>query len=249
MCQVARARSSAACRPLCFNPRPLRTGWEAGAGRIIFSTDHGGHPVNHSIARTGLAVAALAVAGLAGCGGDDDKTTTGATASPTQATATATATATETTGTTAAGTTTSQQKEAVVPGKQETLKSGDIGLNVKVLKVVDPVEASVDRAQPGKKLVGVFVEGRTDGTVEPTKTSSLTSLETTDGKVSGIRIIADGDCGGGFSANELLLVTDKAVTGCIGFEIPKKATPKSITIVLTSKDGTEQATWDLPKAE
>jgi hypothetical protein len=236
---------------LCFNPRPSCTGWEAGAGRIIFSTDHGGHPVNHPIARTGLAGAALAVAGLAGCGGDGDKRTTAATASPNQTTATATATATATTGngTTPGTTTTSQQKEAVVPGKQETLKSGDIGLNVKVLKVVDPVDASVDRAQPGKKLVGVFVEGKTDGTVEPTKTSSLTSLETTDGKVSGIRIIADGDCGGGFSANELLLATEKAVTGCIGFEIPKNATPKSITIVLTSKDGTEQATWDLPKAQ
>ena len=78
----------------------------------------------------------------------------------------------------------------------------------------------------------MFVEGKTDGVVEPTKTSSLTSLQTTDGKVSGIRIIADGDCGGGFSANELLLANEKPVTGCIGFEIPKNATPESITIVL-----------------
>ena len=140
--------------------------------------------MNHSIARTGLAVAALAVAGLAGCGGDDDKTTTGATAAPDpgdrHGDGHGDATTTDTTPTT----TTAEQREAVVPGKEETLKSGDIGLNVKVLKVVDPVAASVDRAQPGKKLVGVFVEGKTDGVVEPTKTSSLTSLQTTDGKVS-----------------------------------------------------------------
>ena len=74
-------------------------------------------------------------------------------------------------------------------------------------------------------------------------------LTETDGKVTGIRIIADGDCGGGFSANELLLASGKKVTGCIGFEIPKKATPESITIVLTSADGTQQATWKLPKAQ
>ena len=40
-------------------------------------------------------------------------------------------------------------------------------------------------------------------------------------------VIADGDCAGGFSANDLLL-SNKKTTGCIGFEIPKTATPKML---------------------
>ena len=207
--------------------------------------------MNHPTARTALAVATLALAGIAGCGDDNNADTTSSSATNATATATATAEATgTTTQTTSPATSTGPvQREAVVPGKQATLKSGDIGMNVKVLKVVDPVAAAVDRAQKGKKLVGIFVEGQTDGVVEPTKTSSLTSLETTDGKITGIRIIGDGDCAGGFSANEILLANKKPVTGCIGFEIPKSATPKAITIVLTSAKGTQQATADLPGAK
>ena len=203
--------------------------------------------MNHPIARTALAAVALALAGLAGCGDGDEKTaTTGAAA---QATATATATQTET-QTAASGSATSTvpegQKEAAVDGDDTKLKSGDIGLDIKVTKVADPVVAYVDRAQPGNKLVAVFVEGKPTGTIEPTRTSGITTLETTDGKVAGIRIIADGDCGGGFSINDLLLA-EKRIKGCIGFEIPKKATPKAITITLATPKGSQQATWELPK--
>lgn len=204
--------------------------------------------MNHLIARSAIATLTAAAVGLAGCGGDDDNKTTGSAAQGDQVTATATATATQT----ATQTTPDEpvQREAVVPGEQATLETGNVaGLKVKVDKVVDPVLAAVDRAQPGKKLVGVFVTGQATKAVERTRTSALTSLETTDGKVSGIRVIADGDCAGGFSADELLSALDKPVTGCIGFEIPKKATPKSITIVLASPKGTQQATWDLPKAK
>ena len=208
--------------------------------------------MKHPISRTALAVAGLALAGIAGCGDDNKAEPTNgggqaAASAPAPATATATATATQTTPT--ATSTAPLQREAVVPGKEATLKSGDIGLNVKVLKVVDPVAAAVARAQEGKTPVGVFVTGKADGVGEPTKTSSTTTLKTNDGTITGIRIIADGDCGGGFSANELLLASKKPVTGCIGFEIPKSATPEAITIVLTSAKGTEQATWELPKAQ
>ena len=91
--------------------------------------------------------------------------------------------------------------------------------------------------------------GQTKGTVEPTSTISGTTMTTDDGTIYGIRVIADGDCAGGFSTNDLLLATKKPVTGCIGFEIPKKATPKSITIVLIGPKGTQKATWQLPKAK
>jgi len=202
--------------------------------------------VNHQFARAAMITTALAALGIAGCGGSNKDETATATATQAQATATATETATATQTTT---TRTSDQKVAIVPGKQETLQTGDIGLSVKVDKVVDPVDAQVDRAQPGNKLVGVFVTGQTKGTIEPTRTSSGTTLQTSDGKVTGIRVIADGDCAGGFSANELLLATKKPVTGCIGFEIPKNATPESITILLIGAKGTQKATWKLPKAK
>lgn len=202
--------------------------------------------MNHQFARAAI-IMTLAALGFAGCGGDDDVATTTATATAGQPQATDTATATQTQATATPDSTTPVQREAVVPDKEATLQTGDIGMKVKVLKVVDPVAASVDRAQKGNKLVGVFVRGKTDGVVEATRTSSGTTLETTDGKITGIRVIADGDCAGGFSANELLLATKKPVTGCIGFEIPKNATPKSITIELVGPAGAKQATWTLPK--
>ena len=202
--------------------------------------------MTHHFARAAIIATALAGVALAGCGGSDNKTTATATAVQTQATATATATQTATQTT---QTRTSDQKVAIVPGKQETLQTGDIGLSVKVDKVVDPVDAQVDRAQPGNKLVGVFVTGQTKGVIEPTRTTSGTTLQTSDGRVTGIRVIADGDCAGGFSANELLTAVKKPVTGCIGFEIPKKATPESITILLIGPKGTQKATWKLPKAQ
>ena len=202
--------------------------------------------MTHHFARAAIIATALAGVALAGCGGSDNKTTATATAVQTQATATATATQTATQTT---QTRTSDQKVAIVPGKQETLQTGDIGLSVKVDKVVDPVDAQVDRAQPGNKLVGVFVTGQTKGVIEPTRTTSGTTLQTSDGRVTGIRVIADGDCAGGFSANELLTAVKKPVTGCIGFEIPKKATPESITILLIGPKGTQKATWKLPKAK
>ena len=204
--------------------------------------------MTHQFARAALITTALAAVGLAGCGGSDNNDST-ATATATQATATATATATQTATQTAPAVKTTPQREAVVPGEKETLKSGGIGLNIKVDKVVDPINAQVDQAQPGRKLVGIFVTGQTTGTVEPTKTVSGTTMTTDDGTIYGIRIIADGDCAGGFSTNDLLLATKKPVTGCIGFEIPKKATPKQLTITLIGAKGTQKATWNLPKAK
>ena len=202
--------------------------------------------MTHHLARAAIMATAVAAVALAGCGGSDNKTTATATAVQTQATATATATQTATQTT---QTRTSDQKVAIVPGKQETLQTGDIGLSVKVDKVVDPVDAQVDRAQPGTKLVGVFVTGQTKGVIEPTRTTSGTTLQTSDGRVTGIRVFADVDCAGGFSANELLTAVKKPVTGCIGFEIPKKATPESITILLSGPKGVQKASWNLPKAK
>ncbi len=208
--------------------------------------------MNQHFARAAVVAAALVAVGAVGCGGDsgDDATATAtATATQTQATATATQTATQTTDDTTTAPVKADQREAKVPEKQETLQSGDINLKVKVDKVVDPVAASVDRAQPGRKLVGVFVTGQTKGVIEATRTVSGTTMKTTDGTIYGIRVIADGDCAGGFSANELLTATKKPVTGCIGFEIAKKATPKEITIVLIGPNGQQEATWQLPKAK
>jgi hypothetical protein len=236
---------------LCFNPRPQRAEYGRPARGFHFSTETTEDTVKHHLARGAALLMAAAAIGIAGCG-DDDKDGTAATATQTQATATATATATDTATDTTATTTTrpAGQREAVVPGEKAELRTGDeIGLSVKVDRVYDPVAAAVDRAQPGNKLIGIVLTGQSKSAIEPTRTTAYTSLKTTDGTIKGTRIIADGDCGGGFTAAELLLAVDKPETGCIGFEIPKNATPESLTIVLTSPDGTEQATWKLPKAK
>jgi hypothetical protein len=213
--------------------------------------------VTHPFARTALVTLALAGAGIAGCGGDDTASDTTTAAAGGQATATATAT--ETATATAPATTTDAatptelareagQKEAAVAGDEQTLKLGDDGFTLKVTKVLDPAVAFVDQAQKGNKFVGVFVEGKAAGAIEATRTTAITTLETSNGKVSGVRIIADGDCGGGFQAGDLLQATEKTAKGCIGFEVPRKATPKAITIQLVGEGGTKQATWKLPKA-
>jgi len=213
------------------------------------STETTEDTVKHQLAHSAALAMAVAAIGIAGCGDDDNKDGSAATATQTQATATATATQTET-AQTQTQTQPSGQREAVVPGDKAKLETGDdIGLTVKVDRVYDPVAAAVDHAQPGNKLIGVVVTGQSKSEIEPTRTTAYTALKTTDGTVKGVRIISDGDCGGGFTAAELLLAVDKPETGCIGFEIPKNATPESITIVLTSPEGTEQATWKLPKAK
>lgn len=214
-----------------------------------FGTETTEDTVKHHFARSAALLSAAAAIAVAGCG-DDDKDGSAATATQTQATATATATQTETATTqTRTQPRPAGQREAVVPGEQAKLEAGDdIGLTVKVERVYDPVATAVDRAQPGNKLVGVVVTGQSKAAVEPTRTTAYTSLETTAGTIKGTRVIADGDCAGSFTAAALLGAVDKPKTGCIGFEIPRKATPKSLTIVLTSPEGTKQATWKLPQA-
>lgn len=215
-----------------------------------FSTETTEDTVKHHLARGAALVMAAAAVAIAGCGDDDNKDGTAATTAQTQATATATATTTTTATTPTTTTKPAGQREAAVPGEQAELETGDeIGMTVKVDRVYDPVAAAVDRAQPGNKLIGVVVTGQSKSAIEPTRTTAYTSLKTSKGTVNGTRVIADGDCAGGFTAASLLLSVDKPTTGCIGFEIPKKATPESITIVLTSPEGTKQATWKLPKAK
>ncbi len=85
--------------------------------------------------------------------------------------------------------------------------------------------------------------------IEPTRTASFTTLQTSDGKVTGIRIIADGDCGGGFSVGDLLQAVGKPISGCIGFEIPKKATPESITVTISSTTEQGLGVRDLEAAQ
>ena len=59
-----------------------------------------------------------------------------------------------------------------------------------------------------------------------------------------------GECEGAFFPAGFVLKTKKTRTGCIGFDIPKSATPKQIVLgvrsTVTGKQDT--GTWALPKA-
>jgi hypothetical protein len=211
--------------------------------------------VNHHLPlRAGIAVlAGLALAtGAAACGSDDNS---GSTATAGQATQTATQTVTQAGGDDTngqSGSTTTQtnpQKEAVVNGSTESLKSGPLTLSVKVDKVADPLQAHIDTAQDGNKLVGVFLTGKTSGKFEPIKTATTAVLKTDKGNQGIVRVIADGDCSGAFFPGGLL--DEKSdQSGCVGFEIPKNATPQAITIAL-KYEGSKAAegTWQLPQAK
>ena len=224
----------------------------------------GGSEVKHRPIRRSItpSLAALAAVGLlAGCGGSSSGEQAAATATPTtpaqQASTAATTTATATGTTTGSGetptqTTTdpkSQQREIPVSAAARTLKAGGLKVTLKVHKLVDPVVTSVDTPQKGNRFVGVFMDTDVSGKFEPTRVRADATLKTTDGAVSNVRIIADGDCSGGFYPAALVVTTKKTVTGCIGFEVPKKATPESITIGVTNKGKGQQATWTLPASK
>lgn len=210
--------------------------------------------VNHRLPlRRAMIPSLLALAlttGLAACGSSSKNDTT---ATTTQATATATVTqpgqATTTDSGQATQPQTTEQKVVPVNGSDNTLTSGGATMTVKVDQLIDPVKTVIDKAQKGNKLVGVVVSGTTTGKFEPTRTQATAVLNTTDGGTSAVRIIADGDCAGGFFPAGILNAAKKPATGCIGFEVPKSAKPDSITISLaTDGKGGKQATWKLPAA-
>lgn len=186
----------------------------------------------------GWTIATLIALVPAGCGGSDDEsadTTTGA-----QQTTTAQTTTPATTK--PGGTTQPTSKpsgQGVVPQRSgdQTLEAGGLELKVKVTKVADPVKAFVDEPLAGKKFVGVFVDTQLNRKPQAGDRASA-SLETTSGTIDAVRIIADGDCGGSFLTTGILETT-RPEQGCLGFEVPKAAAPKSITIRLgvTDTDG------------
>lgn len=186
---------------------------------------------------------------VAACGSGNDNSTPTTNAPQTQ---TATQTVTQTAGTQPGGATTTTnrgQKEAVVNGKTQTLTSGPLTLSVKVDKLIDPLKTFIDVPQKGNKLVGVFLTGKTSGKFQPVDTAATALLKTDKGNASVVRVISDGDCSGAFFPGGILDErTDQS--GCVGFEIPKNATPRAITIgIQTRGDKPAEGTWDLPKAQ
>lgn len=203
-----------------------------------------------SLLRVSPLLAALVLT-AAGCGSSSDSNTSSTGA---QQTATATVTQsqggarTDTTNTVVAPGVGAGEKAVPVNGGFKTISSGGVSLTLAVKQLVDPVKPVVDTAQSGNRLVGVIVTGSSTGKYEPSKTSAGVVLNTTDGKTTAVRIIADGTCAGSFFPGAVL-GSAKKTTGCIGFELPKNAKPDSITVSLsTLGKGGEEATWKLPAA-
>lgn len=211
--------------------------------------------MNHQLPlRAGLAVlAGLALAtGAAACGSDENSGSTTATAGQATQTATQTVTQAGDGGGGPASTetnTTTAQKEAVVNGETESLKSGPLTLSVKVDKLADPLKTFIDTPRDGNKLVGVFLTGKTEGKFEPIKTAVTAVLKTDKGNQGIVRVISDGDCSGGFFPGGLLdEKTDQS--GCVGFEVPTNATPQAITIAIKYLGNkADEGTWQLPEAK
>lgn len=208
--------------------------------------------MNHHLSpRKGIALLtglALATA-FAACGSGDGSSTSVA---ADRATQTATQTVTQAGGDGQSGATTTTpanggQKEAVVSGDTKSLTSGPLTLSVKVDKVADPLKTFIDVPRKGNKLVGVFLTGKTKGKFEPTRTTATAVLKTDQGNAGVVRVIADGNCSGAFFPGGLLDESSDQ-SGCVGFEIPKSATPQAITIAIAYEGSQpDSGTWALPK--
>ncbi len=205
--------------------------------------------------RTMLVATLLAASTLAACGGGDKPSTQPAT--NTQATTPGTTTHTTTTGpgTTPAKTTTGPSKPPAkvtkVTDPPRSLEAGGLKVEITVDKVVDPITADVDEPQEGGRFVGVFLKTLARGTYEPAKVIAVASLTTTDGKHYLVRVISGGECEGSFFPGAFVLQSKKARVGCIGFDIPKTAQPKQISLGVRSVTSgkSDTAVWSLEGAK
>lgn len=218
-----------------------------------------------------IAAALLAGLTLTACGGDDDEkaSTAGAQATSTDIETTEVPTAegsdsdapdsggSDTGGSTSGGSSTTpapadpNAKVVPIDAKPSTLEAGGLKVKIRVDRVVDPVKPEVDEAQPGNRLLGVYVESQASGNYEPAKVVTIATLTTKDGKAYPVRVMSGGECEGSFFPAGLLVKSKKVRSGCIGFEIPEDAEPKEINLGVrsTTTGKGEAGRWMLPQAE
>lgn len=191
-----------------------------------------------------VATAALVTGGCGSSGGSGttaklpaaQATTNAGTTHPTTTTAPTTTIPPTTRAKTATTTPTApqyQQPVAAVSAPTQTLKAGPLTSSLAVTRIADPLKAFVDTPQKGNKLVGIFVRGETQGPADPADTANAT-LVVTNGESYPLRLIADGDCGGGSYIPSGWLSAKKPTTGCLGFEIPKGSKPKQLDVSLSA---------------
>jgi hypothetical protein len=200
---------------------------------------------------TMLCAALAATLTLAACGGDDDKDPTSAATVATQTgTAPATTNAEPGTTTTTPRATQPEDKAKVIPldAPERALSAGGLKVKVDVDHFVDPLQPDVDEAQPGNRLVGVYLKTQASGKYEPSKVTAIAGLTTKDGALYPVRIIAGGNCEGAYFPGAFVLKSKKPREGCVGFEIPKTAEPKEIFLGVksTTSGKGEQGKWELP---
>jgi hypothetical protein len=172
---------------------------------------------------------------VAGCGGDSE------TADPSAASA----------GGDAAGGEEGAAKQLAL-GDGTTLKGRRGSMKVTVLKVEDPMKAPPPRGlvretpRKGNRFVGVHVRLTNSG--DQAYTDSLlngTRLTTDPGKAGRPTVLLGGKCRSKGFGTSARIAAGATKTGCLPFQVAKKAKVSAVSLTLDSGYGPETGTWSV----
>jgi len=131
-------------------------------------------------------------------------------------------------------------------GNAITLKGNTNTMRVRVLKVIDPLPAGqYDQPPAGKRYVGIELTMQNTGqaTYNDSPSNGAHILTSTDEQADST-IVSGGPCSGGFASSSTIAAGDKR-RGCIPFEVPKGARPRTFQFALDSGFGPQSGEWRL----
>lgn len=131
-------------------------------------------------------------------------------------------------------------------GNAITLKGNTNTMRVRVLKVIDPLPAGqYDKAPAGKRYVGVelTIQNTGQATYNDSPSNGAHILTSTDEQADST-VLSGGPCSSGFASSSTIAAGDRR-RGCIPFEVPKGARPRTFQFALDSGFGPQSGEWRL----
>lgn len=132
-------------------------------------------------------------------------------------------------------------------GDSITLDGSTNKMQVTVLKVLDPAPAGqYDQPTSGHRYVGVQVALRNVGSdTYSDAPGNGAKIITTSDEQADTALLEGGPCSSGFSS-DVKISPGSRLQGCIPFEVPKGAKPKTFQFSLDSGFGPQSGEWHLP---
>jgi hypothetical protein len=129
-------------------------------------------------------------------------------------------------------------------GTETTLKGLDGSMKVKVLRFVDPMaNPATERPRAGRRFVGVYMKLTNIGTKRYKDAPLNGSRLVTDlPKAANPTILVSGKCTSK-AGTDLKIAAGESWTGCLPFQVKRKAKVKGIQFRLNSGYGPETGEW------